>query len=100
MATARLLTQIDRLLSRDPKPRTISQLRTKLRSKSVRERLTALLRIRKQIEMSGLRRGYFSLVQPLTLDADSTCRWQATIIIGEFIEDDPERVWRAARQLA
>lgn len=39
-------------------------------------------------------------MQPLTVDTDAKCRWQATIIIGEFIEDDPERVWRVARQLA
>jgi hypothetical protein len=46
-----------------------------------------------------LRHGYFALVKPLTIDPDSTCRWQATSIIGEFIETDPERVWQVAREL-
>jgi hypothetical protein len=100
MATTRFLTRIDRSIKRDPTPQTIGQLRQKLRSKSLFIRLTALRRIRKQIEASGLRRGYFNLAQPLTLDTDSTCRWQATIIVGECIEDDPERVWRVARRLS
>lgn len=95
-----LLLRIDRLVKSDPRPRTIRQLRRLLSSKSRDSRLLALARIRKQIEKSGLRQGYFNLAQPLTLDSDSNCRWQATIIIGEFIEDDPERVWRVARQLA
>jgi hypothetical protein len=80
--------------------RSIRELRTQLPSRSRDVRLGALARIRKQIEASGLRRGYFSLVRPLTNDPDPTCRWQATIIIGEFIESDPERVWRVARRLA
>lgn len=94
------LLRIDRLVEADPRPRTIRQLRTLLGSKSRDTRLSALARIRKQIQNSGLRQGYFHLARPLTLDSDSDCRWQATIIIGEFIEDDPERVWRVARELA
>ena len=94
-----LLYRIDRLVEADPRPRSIIELRTQLRSKSRDIRLTALARIRKQIETSGLRQGYFNLAQALTLDTDSTCRWQATIIIGEFIEKYPGRVWRVAREL-
>jgi len=62
-------------------------------------RLRALARIRKQIKTTGLRDRCFELAQRLTIDPDSTCRWQATIIIGEFIETDPDRVWQVARQL-
>jgi len=49
--------------------------------------------------MTGVRDSYFALATPLTVDPDSTCRWQATIIVGEFIEKEPDRVWQVARQL-
>jgi hypothetical protein len=60
----------------------------------------ALVRIRRQIEATGQRKGYFDLATKVTQDRDRTCRWQATIVIGEFIEADPERVWRVAKTLA
>jgi hypothetical protein len=83
----------------DPRPRTIRDLRDELQNPVRDRRLLALVRIRRQIERDGVRRGYFSLVEPLTLDPDSNCRWQATIIIGEFIETHPDKVWRVARAL-
>src|SRR5687768_4265237 len=95
----RLLNRIDRLIKTDPRFHSLPKLRSHLRSRSRDIRLTALLRISHQIETGGLRQGYFNLAQPLTVDTDSMCRWQATLIIGEFIEDDPERVWRIARRL-
>jgi hypothetical protein len=48
----------------------------------------------------GRRREYLELAEPLTRDRDSHCRWQATIIVGEFIKSTPARVWEVARQLA
>ena len=77
----------------------MQELKQELRSSIRDKRLLALVRIRQQIERSGLRTSYFSLAEPLTLDPDSTCRWQATIVIGEFIETQPDKVWRVAREL-
>src|SRR4030095_14183437 len=87
-------------IASDPQRRTIRYLRNELQHPVRDRRLLALVRIRRQIERYGLRRGYFSLVEPLTLDPDSNCRWQATIVIGEFIESQPDEVWRVARALA
>lgn len=94
-----LLLRIDRLIDADPKRRSIGELRRQLRSTTRDNRLAALARIRKQIHATGLQDGYFALAKPLTVDPDSTCRWQATIVVGEFIEKEPDRVWQVARQL-
>ena len=94
-----LLNRIDKLIEADPRPRSIRELRRQLRSTTRDTRLVALTRMRKQIEATGLRKGYFELAKAITMDSDSTCRWQATIIIGEFIETAPDRVWPVARQL-
>ena len=96
----RLLLRIDRIVNADPRPRSVRELRTELRSTNRDIRLVALARIRKQIETTGLRDSYFALAKPLTVDADSTYRWQATIIVGEFIETEPDGVWQVARHLA
>ncbi|MCA1558995.1 MAG: aminopeptidase P N-terminal domain-containing protein [Acidobacteria bacterium] len=37
--------------------------------------------------------------EPGVLESE-TCRWQATITIGEFIDSKPTRVWAVARRLA
>ena len=95
-----LLLRINRLVDADPKRRSIGELRRQLRSTTRDNRLVALARIRKQIHMTGVRDSYFDLAVPLTVDPDSTCRWQATIVIGEFIDKEPGRVWQVARQLA
>jgi hypothetical protein len=94
-----LLRRVRRLVDADPNPRSFRELRLQLRS-SVRDtRLTALVRVRKQIEITGLRDNYLTLVEPLAVDPDSTCRWQATAIVGEFIKTEPDRVWQVARVL-
>jgi len=95
-----LMTRIGRLIDKDPKPRSVQELRGQLRSTARDTRLIALIRIRRQIENDRLLASYFTLARPLTMDRDSTCRWQATIILGEFIDRAPTRVWRVAKQLA
>jgi hypothetical protein len=66
----RLLRRVRRLVDADPSPRSFRALRHQLRS-SVRDtRLTALVRVRKQIEITGLRDNYLTLVEPLAVDPD------------------------------
>ena len=96
---ASLINRVSAVVAADPRRRTIQDLREELHSPIRDMRLRALVRIRKEIERSGLRNSYFNLAEPLTLDPDSNCRWQATIVIGEFIETQPDRVWRVARAL-
>ena len=59
-----------------------------------------MVRIRRQIAEGGLRAGYIDLACRHIEERDSRCRWQATIVIGEFIEVVPERVWPIALKLA
>jgi len=40
-----------------------------------------------------------ALAAALVEDSHSVCRWQACIIVGEFIDTAPERVWQIARRL-
>ena len=37
---------------------------------------------------------YFSLAKRMIDDPDNDCRWQAIIIVGEFIETHPSGVWK------
>jgi hypothetical protein len=97
---ASLIERIFAIVAADPRWRTIQELKGELESTIRDKRLLALVRIRRQMERSGLRTSYFSLAEHLTLnDPDSTCRWQATIFIGEFIGTQPDRVWCFARAM-
>jgi hypothetical protein len=40
-----------------------------------------------------LLQSYSRLARPLVADADNDCRWQALIVLGEFVPSDPEAVW-------
>jgi hypothetical protein len=95
----KLLIRIGRLIEKDPKARSVRELRRELRSPIRDARLIALVRIRTQIENYTLRRSYFVLARPLTTDKDPTCRWQATTILGEFIHVDPMRSSITGRRL-
>jgi len=37
---------------------------------------------------------YFELARSLIGDADNDCRWQAIIVVGEFLQENPEAVWQ------
>jgi hypothetical protein len=94
-----ILSRAYATVARDTRPATLEQLRRDSRSRVRDKRVAAMVRIRKEIDFRGLRNSCFAIAEPLTIDADSTCRWQATIVIGEFIETQPDRVWRVARAL-
>lgn len=98
MATA--VQRALRSIATDSRAWTLAELRRALQSRDRETRLKALVRIRQQIDTRALRSGYFALAKPLTTDVDSNCRWQATIIVGEFIVAKPVEVWRVAEKLA
>jgi hypothetical protein len=55
--------------------------------------------MRHQIETDGrLRTGYFSVARRLVRDPDNDCRWQALIVVGEFIDSNPRGVWQVVRR--
>ncbi len=49
--------------------------------------------MRAQIQ-DGKPKGYLPLARKLIGDTDNTCRWQALIVVGEFIASEPKAVWR------
>jgi hypothetical protein len=57
------------------------------------ERLQGLRLMRQRIEAGVLSRPFFSLARSLINDSNNDCRWQAIIVVGEFIEENPEGVW-------
>jgi hypothetical protein len=57
------------------------------------ERLQGLRLMRQRIEAGILSRPFFSLARSLINDSNNDCRWQAIIVVGEFIEENPEGVW-------
>ena len=84
----------------DPRPRSLAILRSELVSRDRDRRVVALVRIRRQMETAGQKPGYLTLASRYVKDPDSTCRWQATIVVGEFIVTHRDHVWRIAHDLA
>ena len=97
---ARILDRAYRAIEADPRRRSLAELRAELESSDRTRRVKALVRIRKQIDELGLRDGYFAIARRHLNDRDSTCRWQAAIVVGEFIPTRGDQVWAMARQLA
>ena len=83
-----------------PKYVPLPLLRTMCRTESAKKRLLGLMLMRVQIEHNGLIQGYLSLAQTLVEDSDNDCRWQALIVIGEFIESHPAEVWKVVGKYA
>ena len=72
---------------------SLKQLRQMASSPSAPKRLEALRSIRKRIESGHRPGGYLCLARRLIMDSDNDCRWQAMIVVGEYIDCDPEAVW-------
>lgn len=72
---------------------------TLVRSESVADRLNGLAAIRNAIDERPAREQEvfdlraFNIARRLLKDCDNDCRWQAGIIVGDYIEDCPSEVW-------
>ena len=64
-----------------------------LNSTEANQRLYGLVLIRKQIKDGDFSNSYLELAIKRIEDSDNNCRWQSIIIVGEFIEKMPEKVW-------
>jgi hypothetical protein len=71
--------------------RSIVTLTRLARSRSVRDRLLALLLM--QEESWRKRASHFGLARSMIRDSDNDCRWQAVIVIGGYLESRSEDVW-------
>ena len=58
------------------------------------QRLQALRLMREQIDAGIPASAFFAAARPLIDDPDNDCRWQAIIVVGESVEENPEDVWR------
>ena len=94
----RLDTQLDRAWAcadKWPRRESVNSLRRMLASSRARERLLALLIMRRQLHR-GKPRAYFGLARGVVLDRNNNCRWQSLIVVGEFIPYAPRSVWDVA----
>ena len=76
----------------------VAELERMARSRSASRRLRALLIMRRQIGRGKKRTSYFRAARRLIEDENNDCRWQALIVVGEFIEDRPAKVWELVVQ--
>ena len=68
------------------------------RSRKAIDRRRALYLMRRQIEERGHQIAYLRLARSLIGDRSNKCRWQALIVVGEFIKIAPDAVWNIARK--
>lgn len=71
----------------------LSDVSKLLESPESDDRLRGLVSMRRSIQEQGIREEFFGLAEPLIQDPNNNCRWQALILVGEFIESEPDRVW-------
>lgn len=78
--------------------RSIGTLTRLARSSEVRDRLLALLLMRE--ESWRQRAAHFELARSMIGDRDNACRWQAVIVIADYLESRTEDVWDVIDQYA
>ena len=84
----------------DAPPPNILQLRNGSRSAHWRERLLALRTMRRQIDEGRSKLAFLRLASRLIHDKSNACRWQALIVVGEFVREYPDRVWSIFKRAA
>ena len=77
--------------------RSVAHLSSLLKSARSDVRLGALFKIREQLDVKPLK-AYFFLGKRLIEDSDNDCRWQAVIIVGEYLRTNPTEVWRVIKR--
>lgn len=78
----------------------LSDIRNLLGSEEPEDRLCGLVWLRRWIQERSVHTEFFDLAEPLIEDSNNNCRWQALILIGEFIESLPDRVWPVVEKYA
>ena len=56
--------------------------------------------MRKQLGEGRDFKSYLRLARRMIDDPNNNCRWQALIVVGEFIEDHPDETWRVVKRYA
>ena len=76
---------------------SVSELERMCSAADADTRLRGLFLVRRQIDELGPHPEYLELGRTRIDDPDNDCRWQALIVVGEFIETAPEIVWEVAQ---
>jgi len=74
-------------------PTRMSELQLMCRSSQADDRLLALVLMRRECDAGTIDPQFLKLATDLLPDPDNDIRWQAAVVIGEFIDSEPDRVW-------
>lgn len=71
---------------------SVADLKTLIQSPRSQDRLRALRAMNRQV-LEGQPKAYLDLAAPLICDPCEDCRWQAAMVISEYLDVAEERVW-------
>src|SRR5437870_5080329 len=71
----------------------MSELELMCRSSRSDDRLFALVLMRRECDAGNIDAKFLQLATDLLAEKDPDCRWQSAIVISEFIDTAPEKVW-------
>src|SRR5262245_11685991 len=74
-------------------PIRMSELQLMCRSTQPDDRLLALVLMRRDCDAGASNPEFLKLATDLLPDRDNDIRWQAAVVIGEFIDSEPDKVW-------
>lgn len=94
----RIKNNIWKSVQKDERFYYVSQLLSMSKSKEPKTRLKSLYLIRKQILGGKQFISYLQIAKKLIKDSDNDCRWQAIIVVGEFLKNSPQEVWKVICQ--
>jgi len=75
-----------------PRHKSVAAILELSKSPSVADRAAALQLMRSQL-LNGKPKAYLDIARKLVNVRSSRIRWQAVIVVGEFIDTEPEKVW-------
>ena len=88
-----VLASIWRRANADQARLSVSEIRVLAQVDAAGARLHALLQMRRLIDAGDVAWLFFEIARPLVSDPHNTCRWQALIVLGAYLQEHPDAVW-------
>ena len=82
---------------RETKRIPLAKLRAMTASANADRRLLAIMLMQKQTSHRKIE-PYLTIGREMIEDADNDCRWQALILVGEYIQTKPKLVWETVKR--
>ena len=76
-----------------------SEVEEMCRSEVIRTKLHGILCVRQIVEAGDLSNRWLTIATSHLFDNNADCRWQAFIIVGSYIQTEPDYVWSIVRLL-